>query len=216
MAAPPSPKQSRRSTERRRPGVDTGIRTDAADQVGPLILTIGHSTRPWDEFLGLLRAHGVTRLIDIRIAAGSRRNPQFGRDHLPPALTAAGIAYEHVRALGGRRRPAPHSPNTAWRNLSFRGYADHMQTPEFVAAIEDLIAKARTNQLVLMCAEAVPWRCHRSLIADALLVRGVRCEDIQSTTRRLPHRITPFACVQGTHITYPPDKDAPAPSSGCR
>jgi hypothetical protein len=170
-----------------------------------LILTVGHSTRPISDFIELLQAHGVQRLIDIRTVPRSRHNPQFGAEKLRQSLQRAGIAYEHWPSLGGLRKPIAGSPNTGWRNLSFRGYADHMQTPEFKTAIDDLIRQARRERLVLMCAEAVPWRCHRSLIADALLVRKIGCEDIRSPTRLAPHRLTPFARVRGTNITYPPE-----------
>jgi uncharacterized protein (DUF488 family) len=176
-----------------------------------LVLTIGHSTRPIDEFIALLQAHGVTKLVDVRTVPRSRHNPQFGQDQLPAALEAAGIGYEHEAALGGLRRTSEQSPNKGWRNLSFRGYADHMQTQEFHDAVERLIKHTRQGErLALMCAEAVPWRCHRSLIADALLVRGIKCEDIRTLTRRMPHRVTPFAKVRGKEITYPGDEPSPA------
>lgn len=171
----------------------------------PVVLTIGHSNRSLGEFLDLLRAHDVTRLIDIRTVPRSRANPQFGQERLPASLKEAGILYEHWAALGGLRRTSASSPNTGWRNLSFRGYADHMQTAEFRDAVEELIRRAGRERIVLMCAEAVPWRCHRSLVADALLVRGMKCEDIRTTTKRMPHRLTPFARVRGTQITYPAD-----------
>lgn len=174
-----------------------------------LVLTIGHSTRPIEAFIALLRAHGVTKLVDVRTVPKSRHNPQFGRDRLPGSLEAVGIDYQHESVLGGLRKTSDRSPNKGWRNLSFRGYADHMQTQEFRDAVERLIAETkRGERLALMCAEAVPWRCHRSLIADALLVRGVKCEDIQSVTRRRPHRVTRFAKVRGTQITYPNDEPA--------
>lgn len=169
----------------------------------PGILTIGHSTRSIAEFVRLLRAHGVTRIIDVRTVPRSRHNPQFSRENLPDSLRAVGISYLHRPALGGLRRATPESPNGGWRNLSFRGYADYMQTPEFHSAVDDLIELAKHDRLALMCAEAVPWRCHRSLIADALLVRGIETADISSATRLSPHRLTPFAKVRGTKITYP-------------
>lgn len=169
----------------------------------PGILTIGHSTRPIAEFIRLLQAHQVTRLIDVRTVPRSRHNPQFSQENLPASLHAAGISYLHVPALGGLRRPVPDSPNAGWRNLSFRGYADYMQTPEFRSAVDELVELAKHDRLALMCAEAVPWRCHRSLIADALLVRGIQTADISSATRLSPHRLTPFAKVRGKKITYP-------------
>ena len=173
-----------------------------------LILTVGHSTRPIGEFIELLKAHAVARVVDVRTVPRSRRNPQFDQDALPGALAAAGIGYTHLPALGGLRRARPDSLNTGWRNASFRGYADYMQGPQFAAALEAAIALAKKEQIALMCAEAVPWRCHRSLIADALLARGIGAEDISSPTRRSPHRLTPFARVRGTEITYPPEGGA--------
>jgi uncharacterized protein (DUF488 family) len=168
-------------------------------------LTVGHSTRPLAEFIALLKAHSVTRLIDVRTVPRSRHNPQFNRDTLPAALAAEGIGYEHVAGLGGFRKTHEESLNTGWRNLSFRGYADYMQTAEFAEHLAELIEEARHERIVLMCAEAVPWRCHRSLIADALLVHGQRVEEIISETRRQARVLTPFARVSGTVITYPPE-----------
>jgi len=167
------------------------------------VLTIGHSTRPIGEFIKLLLAHEVTRVVDVRTVPRSRHNPQFNRDVLPASLKSAGIGYVHAPALGGLRRTTKESINTGWRNASFRGYADYMQTAEFTDAVETLIRWAKKDRLALMCAEAVPWRCHRSLIEDALLVRSVRGEDIMSATRRQQHELTDFAKVRGTQITYP-------------
>jgi uncharacterized protein (DUF488 family) len=167
------------------------------------IFTIGHSTRPIEEFLELLRSNAVERLIDIRTVPRSRRNPQFNRDALPDSLVRAGIRYLHMPELGGLRHPRADSANGAWRNDSFRGYADYMQTPEFAAAIEKLIQLASDQQTAIMCAEAVPWRCHRSLVADALTARGVAVEDIVGSGRRPPHKMTPFARVEGTRVWYP-------------
>src|SRR4051812_45626292 len=144
----------------------------------PAVLTIGHSTRPIEEFIGLLRAHGVSQLIDVRTVPRSRHNPQYGIETLPASLGAASIGYDHAAGLGGFRRPAPDSPNAGWRNLSFRGYADYMQSPEFAENLQALMELARTDRVALMCAEAVPWRCHRSLIADALVVHGVPTSEI--------------------------------------
>jgi uncharacterized protein (DUF488 family) len=166
---------------------------------------VGHSTRSIAEFIGLLTPHSVARLIDVRAVPRSRHNPQFGRDTLPAALAADGIGYEHVAGLGGFRRTHAGSLNTGWRNTSFRGYADYMQTPEFAKHLTDLIAKAKRERIVLMCAEAVPWRCHRSLIADALVVHGLRVEEIVSRSRRQVHALTSFARVTGTTIIYPPE-----------
>lgn len=169
----------------------------------PVVFTVGHSTRALDDFIALLKAHGVQRLVDVRTVPRSRHNPQFNRETLPAALQAAGIAYSHKAGLGGLRKPRPDSPNAGWRNLSFRGYADYMQTPEFVSSLEEIMAAARKEQLALMCAEAVPWRCHRSLIADALLVRGIPACEIVDATRLKPHALTPFAHLRGHVVTYP-------------
>jgi uncharacterized protein (DUF488 family) len=140
---------------------------------------------------------------------GSRRHPQFGRDALAHELSNVGIRYLHVPELGGFRKARPDSPNAGWRNASFQGYADYMQTPEFDAAVEPILARATEEKQALMCAESVPWRCHRSLLADALTVRGMRVEEIQSPTRKSAHALTPFARVEGLHLTYPPDAEAP-------
>ena len=169
------------------------------------VFTIGHSTRSIEELLALLHAHGVEWLLDVRTVPRSRHNPQFNRDTLPESLRQAGIAYRHMPELGGLRHARSDSVNMGWRNTSFRGYADYMQTSEFEAGIETLIATATHEPCVLMCAEAVPWRCHRSLIADALVVRGIPVKHILSVTRANPHILTPFANVHGTHITYPAD-----------
>ncbi len=168
----------------------------------PVVLTIGHSTRPLDELVELLRAHGVTRVVDVRTVPRSRHNPQFNRDTLPEALRAAGIGYVHMPGLGGLRKPDRDSPNLGWRNASFRGFADYMLTPAFEENLKVLIEQARQDPVVIMCAEAVPWRCHRSLIGDALVVRGVRVEHIMSATRRDPHVVTPWARVEGTRLKY--------------
>jgi uncharacterized protein (DUF488 family) len=171
------------------------------------ILTIGHSTRPIEEFLALLTAHGVTQLVDVRTVPRSRHNPQFGSEMLSESLANAGIGYAHAPGLGGFRRPAPDSPNAAWRNLAFRGYADYMQSPEFQENLHALTELARSDRVALMCAEAVPWRCHRSLIADALLVHGISTCEIASPKRLQPHKLTRFAEVSGLEITYPPEAD---------
>jgi uncharacterized protein (DUF488 family) len=174
------------------------------------ILTIGHSTRPFDELVALLRAHGVTRLVDIRTVPRSRANPQYDRATLPRALRARRIHYTHLAALGGLRRARADSPNGAWRNASFRGYADYMQTPAFDAALDALCALAAAEPVAIMCAEAVPWRCHRSLVADALTARGVEVAHIMSATRANPHRMTPFARVRRGKVTYPAAPATPA------
>jgi uncharacterized protein (DUF488 family) len=171
----------------------------------PPVMSIGHSTRMIEEFIGLLQANGATCVVDVRTVPRSRHNPQFNRDALASALANAGLGYIHMPGLGGLRHAKHDSPNAGWRNASFRGYADYMQTPEFTANLEEVIRLAHQHRIVLMCAEAVPWRCHRSLIADALLVRGIRTEDILSGTRRQLHALTPFAKTRGITITYPPD-----------
>ena len=170
-----------------------------------LVMTIGHSTRTLEEFIDLLKAHGATCVVDVRTVPRSRYNPQFNKTSLPRSLKKVGLGYVHMPGLGGLRHAKRDSPNVGWRNASFRGYADYMQTPEFEQSLEELIQFANQGRIALMCAEAVPWRCHRSLIADALLVRGIRTEDIMSATRRQVHTLTPFAKVRGTAITYPPE-----------
>jgi len=168
-----------------------------------VLFTIGHSTRPVEEFMALLEAHGIRRVVDVRTVPRSRRNPWFGIDVLPESLTGAGIDYAHMPSLGGLRRPRDDSANTGWRNASFRGYADYMQMPEFEQALEELVALAREQPTAVACAEALPWRCHRSLIADALTIRGVTVRHIMGRTSAQPHRMTPFARVDGARITYP-------------
>ncbi len=169
----------------------------------PIVLTIGHSTRTLPEFIRLLQAHAVTCIVDVRTVPRSRHNPQFNKTSLPRSLKKAELGYVHLPGLGGLRHAKRDSPNMGWRNTSFRGFADYMQTPEFEQSLAELIQLAKQERIALMCAEAVPWRCHRSLIADALLVRGIRTEDIMSPIRRTVHTLTPFAKVRGTAITYP-------------
>ncbi len=171
----------------------------------PAVLTIGHSTHELAEFIRLLQAHDVAKVADVRTVPRSRRNPQFNKDTLPQALKDAGIGYIHLPGLGGLRHAHADSPNLAWHNASFRGFADYMQTPEFTEALERLIELAGKKRVAVMCAEAVPWHCHRSLIADALTVRGIPVEHIMSATQRHAHTLTPWARVKGTRITYPPD-----------
>ncbi len=174
-----------------------------ADETRCKVLTVGHSTRPIEAFIELLVAHAVTQLIDVRTVPRSRHNPQFNEDALPAPLAAANIGYAHANGLGGFRPTTPDSPNAGWRNLSFRGYADYMQTADFAANLASVIELARTECVALMCAEAVPWRCHRSLIADALLVHGIAACEIVSPKRLQAHKLTPFARVRGEEITYP-------------
>ena len=177
----------------------------------PLVMTIGHSTRMLDEFIGLLQAHAVSLVADVRTIPRSRHNPQFNKTSLPEELKKAGLGYIHLPGLGGLRHAKLTSLNVGWRNASFRGYADYMQTPEFETSLEELIQLAKQKQIAIMCAEAVPWRCHRSLIADALLVQRIRTEDIMSPTRRQVHTLTPFAKVRGTTITYPAEASGSTP-----
>ena len=167
------------------------------------VFTIGHSTRTWKEFLELLRAHGIERVVDVRSIPRSRHNPQFNRETLSAKLRGARIGYVHLRRLGGLRHARRDSPNMGWRNASFRGFADYMQTPEFEKGLQRLIKLAKQKKTAIMCAEAVPWRCHRSLIADALTVRGIRAAHIVSGKRVQVHTLTPFARVRGDRIIYP-------------
>jgi uncharacterized protein (DUF488 family) len=171
------------------------------------IFTVGHSTLPIERFLALLAAYGIEQLADVRTIPRSRRNPQFNADALRSSLQAAGIVYVPLGELGGLRKPRADSPNLGWRNESFRGYADYMQTDEFASGLERLVELAAERRLGVMCAEAVPWRCHRSLVADALAVRGVRVVEILGETSYRDHALTPFARVRGTTVTYPPPQD---------
>ncbi len=200
------------------------------------IYTIGHSTLPIDEFIDHLKAHDIRLLCDIRTIPRSRHNPQYNTEALEKSLKEAGLGYRHMAALGGLRKARADSPNTGWRNGGFRGYADYMQTEEFEKALEELIAlssspefakqipgRPSTDKLdslrilqeqnsgndeyaAIMCAEAVHWRCHRSLVADALVVRGITVMHIASNGKALPHRLTGFAQVEGNRITYPPQQ----------
>jgi uncharacterized protein (DUF488 family) len=167
------------------------------------IFTIGHSTRPIEEFLEMLQAHGIRQLVDVRTIPRSAHNPQFNREDLTRALHSSRLHYRHVPGLGGLRHPRRDSINTGWRNASFRGYADYMQTAEFTANLETLIELGKQEPTAVMCAEAVPWRCHRSLIADALLVRGIDAIEIVSANRTTPLSLHPWAKVEGKVVTYP-------------
>jgi uncharacterized protein (DUF488 family) len=175
-----------------------------AATTSPSVLTVGHSTRSIEDFIQLLQAHGVTYVADVRTIPRSRHNPQFNKEALPKSLKRARVGYAHFPGLGGLRHPNRMSPNMGWRNTSFRGYADYMQTRDFELALQEALQLAGRQRLALMCAEALPWRCHRSLIADALLIRGIPVEHIMSLTNRRPHTLTPFAQVRGTHVIYPP------------
>jgi uncharacterized protein (DUF488 family) len=171
-----------------------------------VILTLGHSNRPIEEFLELLAIHHVELLADVRKMPGSRANPQFGGAALENLLREAGVCYVHFPGLGGLRRGSENSPNGGWRNASFRAFADYMLTPEFDSSLAGLIVRAAAKRTAIMCAEAVPWRCHRSLIADALVVRGIRVEHILSKTRTDPHSLRDWAKVDRTRLTYPPEE----------
>ena len=168
-----------------------------------MIYTIGHSTRPIEELLEILTGSQVALLADVRRYPGSKRNPQYNREALAASLVAAGIDYAHYEALGGRRSTTPQSTNTAWDEPAFRGYADYMQTPAFEAALDGLIARAAQQATAVMCSEAVPWRCHRTLIADALLARGIEVIHLLGAGQARAHKLTPFARVEGGRVTYP-------------
>lgn len=167
------------------------------------MFTVGHSNRTLDEFTELLKAHRISVLVDVRAVPRSHHNPQFNRETLPRVLEAEGIAYEHLPGLGGLRRASKDSMNTGWRNASFRGYADYMQTEEFARNLAALTELGTLQKAAIMCAEAVPWRCHRSLIADALTIRGIPVMHIASAAKAEPHQLTSFARVEGTRIMYP-------------
>jgi uncharacterized protein (DUF488 family) len=179
-----------------------------------MIFTIGHSTRSSDELIDLLKEFKIQHLVDVRTIPRSRRNPQFNREVLAGELPKHEIGYTHLPELGGLRKPRPDSINTAWRNDSFRGYADYMQTPEFEAGLEKLMQIAVKDSVVIMCAEAVPWRCHRSLIGDALWVRGIEAIDIIGPGKTQPHHLTPFAKVSGNTLVYSQDPEQDATNNG--
>ncbi|MES4785475.1 MAG: DNA repair protein [Nitrospiraceae bacterium] len=168
-----------------------------------ILWTIGHSTRLIEEFLRLLEAHGITLLVDVRTIPYSRRNPHFNRETFAAGLKNAGLAYNHLPVLGGRRRPRPDSPNQGWRNAGFRGYADYMQTDVFKQGVEELDRLAQAHPTAIMCAEAVPWRCHRSLIADALIGRGLDIRHIITTAKAEQHQLTSFAKLDNGTLVYP-------------
>jgi uncharacterized protein (DUF488 family) len=170
---------------------------------GRVLYTIGHSNRSLEAFLDLLTAHGIETLVDVRTIPRSRHNPQFDRDRLPGALAPGGMRYVHLPALGGLRHPARDSVNVGWRNTAFRGFADYMATAEFETGLRALEGLAATRTAVIMCAEAVPWRCHRSLVADALTLRRWRVLHIQSRRTAAPHAVTPFLEVRAGKPVYP-------------
>jgi uncharacterized protein (DUF488 family) len=168
-----------------------------------IIYTVGHSTRTIEDFAKLIKAYGIEIVVDVRTIARSRHNPQYNEDTLRTSLKEQNISYIHMEGLGGLQHTTKASVNQAWENLSFRGYADYMQTPEFVENLHQLIQLASEKQTVIMCAEAVPWRCHRSLIGDALTIRHIPVEDIMSEKSSKHHKVTSFAHVEGETITYP-------------
>jgi uncharacterized protein (DUF488 family) len=172
----------------------------------PVIFTIGHSTHPIDEFIELLKAHGIQAVADARTIPKSRHNPQFNEDDLKEFLKRAHIRYKHIKKLGGLRHTTKDSINLGWRNASFRGFADYMAAPEFEEGLETLLKIASTKNTAIMCAEAVPWRCHRSLIADALTKKGWLVRDIMSRTSATKHRLTSFLKVKKGQLIYPAPK----------
>jgi uncharacterized protein (DUF488 family) len=174
-----------------------------ATSPGPQLWTIGHSTKPIEEFLALLRSHGIQRLVDVRTIPRSRHNPQYDTEALAAHLMKATLTYLHMPQLGGLKKAKKDSVNIGWKNASFRGYADYMQTEQFQRALEQLMAESRVEPTAIMCAEAVPWRCHRSLIADALLIRGWTVRHIMTNSKADTHRLTRFAVVEADRITYP-------------
>ena len=186
--------------------MDVGSKT-AEDSL--LVLTVGHSTRPIEEFIQMLQAHRVTCVADIRTIPRSRYNPQFNGESLAHSLRQANIRYVHMPALGGLKRPRPDSVNSGWRNASFRGFADYMQTTKFRKALAELEALARGERVAIMCAEAVPWRCHRSLLAAGLLAHGIRVAHIMSSNGAREHTLTPFARIQDQQVTYPSEDTTP-------
>lgn len=175
--------------------------------MAPTLWTLGHSTRLIDEFIGLLRAHQISLLVDVRTIPRSRYNPQFNMNTLAQSLRDTGLQYRHLPELGGLRKPKKDSCNDGWRNASFRGYADYMQTEEFFNALEALTADSRLQPTAIMCAEAVPWRCHRSLIADALVTRGWDVRHIMSPEKATAHVLTSFAHFEKGTLTYPKPTD---------
>ena len=181
------------------------------NKISTTIYAIGHSTTPIDRFLKVLLAHSITTLVDIRLIPRSRHNPQFDSEALEVSLKEAGMSYAHLRDLGGLRRPSKDSKNTGWKNLSFRGYADYMQTEEFSAGLDRLVALSREGRVVIMCAEGNPFRCHRSMVADALTVRGIPAVHISSGKSGRLHSITPFAQVNGRRITYVEEREGGEP-----
>lgn len=187
---------------------------DSSTKKAITVFTIGHSTLALKDFIQLLQVYRVITVLDTRTIPGSRHNPQFNRETLSNSLNLNGIRYLHMPGLGGLRRPSAKSPNMGWRNASFRGFADYMQTPEFEENLQTVITLASQTRSALMCAEAVPWRCHRSLIADALTIRGITVEHILNLKHSQTHAVTPWARAKGTRIIYPPNETAKPLDSG--
>lgn len=168
----------------------------------PLVMTIGHSTRTGEELVHELRSHGVKLLVDVRTIPKSRTNPQFNMDVLCEWLPKSGIAYKHMKVLGGLRKAKADSKNSVWENASFRGYADYMETEAFREGVDELLKMAAKKRLAIMCSEAVWWRCHRSMIADELVARGIPVEHIMTGERTQPHKLRSFAHVEDDHVSY--------------
>lgn len=175
----------------------------AKEKSSMTVFTVGHSTRPFDQLLDILKAYGVQLVADVRTIPKSRHNPQYNSNTLADGLKASGIGYMHVPGLGGLRRAKKDSLNQGWKNDSFRGFADYMQTQEFEVSLRQLMEAAKGKKTAIMCAEAVPWRCHRSLIGDALVARGIAVLDILGRSSAKPHALTPWASVSGTKLIYP-------------
>ncbi len=181
-----------------------------------MIYTIGHSTRTIEDFVDILHTYEIRQVVDVRSLPYSRYAPQFNKEAIAESLRLAGMRYLHLKDLGGLRHPQKDSVNQGWKNASFRGYADYMQTPAFQEGIRTLIELTKNATTVIMCAEAVPWRCHRSLIADALLIREHHVTHILSKTTTRKHTLTPFACVQNGTLTYPKKGTTEAGTKGSR
>lgn len=173
-----------------------------------VVFTIGHSTRPIADFIEIIKAYGIKQVVDIRTIPRSRYTPQFNEDTIRESLKAVKIGYLHMSGLGGLRHALKDSLNRGWKNASFRGFADYMQTGDFDESLEKLIETAAKRVTVIMCAEAVPWRCHRSLVGDALIVRGIEVRDIMSVSSSMDHALTAWAKVKGEKIIYPSELGA--------
>jgi uncharacterized protein (DUF488 family) len=189
-------------------------RARATAPAAPVLFTIGHSTRPVDELIALLAENGIALLVDIRRFPGSRRHPQYGSAALERALAAAGIAYRWMEPLGGRRTRRKDTPHTGWQVAAFAGYADHMETPAFVAAATELLAEAAARRTAILCAEARPEQCHRRLVADWVTAHGARVAHIERPGRVRPHVLPPFARVDGGRVVYDGGGSLSGPSSG--